>query len=209
MPSPRLYPVSMRLEGRPCLVVGGGEVASRKVRGLLAAGARVRVVAPAYPRRPAGVAWTRRRFRAADVRGAALVFACTDHPATNRRVAAVCGARAIPVNVADAPELCTFHVPAVVRRGPLLLAISTGGGSPALARRLRSRVRALLADGYAALAAEIGRLRRRALRDLPDPATRRRLLRRLAGAGVLAQLEQNGFPAAKRTLARLWSEAVR
>jgi len=199
----------MRLEGRPCLVVGGGEVAVRKVRGLLAAGARVRVVSPAFPRRPAGLVWARRRFRAADVRGAALVFACTDDPATNRRVALACRARAIPVNVADAPDLCSFQVPSVVRRGPLLLSISTGGASPALARRLRSRVARLLAEGYAALAAEIGRLRRRALRELPDPATRRRLLQRLAGAGVLAQLERRGLPAARRTLARLWSEAVR
>ncbi len=209
MRTTRLYPVSLRIDGAPCLVVGGGSVALRKVRGLIAAGARVRVVSPELPRRPSGVAWAKRRFRPADVRGMSLVFAATDDPGVNIAVAEACRREGVPVNVADAPHLCTFQVPSVVRRGALTLAVSTGGASPALARRLKRRLSDLVAVGYDRLAAEIGRLRHRAMEQVPDPDVRRRLLRKLASDEVLSRLERTGFASAKQALRRIWTEAAR
>ncbi len=209
MRSPRLYPVSLRIEGRECLVVGGGAVALRKVRGLLDAGARVRVVSPKLSARPRGVVWTRRRFRRADVLDMSLVFAATDDAKTNASVAEACRITGIPVNVADAPDLCTFQVPSVVRRGALTLAVSTGGASPALARLLKKRLADLIGVGYDHLVAEIGRLRRRALTEVPDPAARRRLLKSLASDEVRKCLEQQGISAAREALRRIWTEAAR
>lgn len=184
-------------------------MALRKVRGLAAAGARVRVVSPEMRVRPRGFAWERRRFRASDVRGMALVFAATDDPRVNLAVAVACARAQVPVNVADAPELCTFQVPSVVRKGPLTVSISTGGASPALARRLKRRVSRLLQTRYDRLAVEIGKLRRRALAEVADAAARRRLLRSLASDEILARLERGGFADARRTLHRLWREAAR
>lgn len=184
-------------------------MALRKIRGLIAAGARVRVVSPDLPVRPRGVSWTRRRFRAHDVRGMALVFAATNDPDANLAVATACRRSGVPVNVAGAPELCTFHVPSVVRRGPLTLAISTGGASPALARRLKRRVADLLRTGYDRLAAEIGRLRRKAMEEVPDPSSRRRLLKRLASDQVLSRLEGGGLAEARKALDRIWREETR
>lgn len=184
-------------------------MALRKVRGLLDAGARVRVVSPELAARPRGVAWTRRRFRVADVRGMSLVFAATDDAGVNAAVAEACRREAIPVNVADAPRLCTFQVPSVVRRGALTLAVSTGGASPALARRLKRRLADLVGVGYDRLAAEIGRLRVRALKQVPDAAARRRLLKKLASDDVLSRLERGGFASAREALRRIWSEAAR
>lgn len=184
-------------------------MALRKVRGLLAAGAHVRVVSPKLSARPRGVVWTRRRFRRADVRGMSLVFAATDDAKTNASVAEACRVTGIPVNVADSPELCTFQVPSVVRRGALTLAVSTGGASPALARRLKRRLADLVGVGYDRLAAEIGRLRMRALTQVPDAAARRRLLKKLASEDVLSRLERGGFASARQALRLIWSEASR
>jgi len=161
---PRLYPIFLNLKNRPCLVVGGGPVALRKARGLRRAGARVTVVAPTLVpgfRRLKGVAVRRRPFQLADVGKNALVFAATDRPAVNRRVAALGRRRRVWVNVADASAPGDFHVPAVARRGAIALALSTGGASPALAKSLAKRLKGALTPARAALAR-----RRHALRAI-------------------------------------------
>jgi uroporphyrin-III C-methyltransferase/precorrin-2 dehydrogenase/sirohydrochlorin ferrochelatase len=138
-----VYPVTLGLRGRPVLVVGGGEVALRKIEGLLAEGARVTVVAPAAVpavddlARRGAIELRRRPHRAGDVPGFALVFAATDDRAVNARVFQEARDAGIWVNVADDPDLCTFHLPARLRRGALQLAIASGGGAPFVARRLR------------------------------------------------------------------------
>jgi uroporphyrin-III C-methyltransferase/precorrin-2 dehydrogenase/sirohydrochlorin ferrochelatase len=138
-----LYPVMLNLRGRPTLVVGGGEVALRKVEGLLAEGARLTVIAPevvaaidALARRGA-LELKRRPYRQGDVAGFAIVFAATDDRQVNAQVSAEAQAAALWVNVADDPELCTFHLPARVHRGALQLAIASEGGAPFAVRRLR------------------------------------------------------------------------
>jgi siroheme synthase-like protein len=136
----------LRLDGKKCLVVGGGQVATRKVQRLAATGAEVTVVAPDLsPELAAMVAsgrvgWEQRAYQKKDLDGAALVFAATDRHTVNAAVGRDCEQSNIPVNLADDPVGSTFQVPAVVERQDLLLAISTGGRSPAFARQLRQEL---------------------------------------------------------------------
>jgi len=152
------YPVFLELGGRRCLVVGGGEVAAGKVRGLLEAGAQVTVVAPRLAESLRGLLeagklrHTPREYREADLEGHELCFVATDDGLVNGRVAADCRRRGIWVNAADDPANCDFILPAVVRRGEVVVAASTGGASPALARRLREELTAFLDEDYAPLA---------------------------------------------------------
>ena len=138
-----LYPIYLDLEDRACLVVGGGRVALRKVKGLLEAGARIRVVAknalPELRDLAAGgkIVLVERPFEAADAGDEWLVFCATDDESVNRSVFEAAEAAHIPANVADVPHLCRFHVPSRYKGGRLQAALSTGGGSPALARKLR------------------------------------------------------------------------
>jgi len=119
------------------VVVGGGRVAARKTAGLVEAGARVRVIAPRALPEIEAHRIDRRRYRSGDLHGAVLAFAATNDRAVNHAVALEARRRGIPVNVADAAAECTFLVPARIRRGELQIAVSTGGKSPRLARRLR------------------------------------------------------------------------
>jgi siroheme synthase-like protein len=153
-----VYPVVLRLEGRRCLVVGGGKVARRKVEGLLAAGAVVTVVAPrvdpaidAVPE----VAVERRPYRSEDVAGCWLVFAATDDPGVQQAVFDDGQRAGIWVNAADDPERCAFFLPAILRREPVVLAVSTEGRSPALAAWLRDRAAAMLPDQLEHVAAQL------------------------------------------------------
>jgi siroheme synthase-like protein len=148
------YPVNLVLAGRPCLVVGGGRVAARKLEGLVACGAVVHVVAPRVDDtvRAQRVTWEERAYRAADIAGRRLVITATDDPAVNQAVFDDCEAAGIWVNSADDPDRCTFTLPAVVRRGPVLVTASTGGHSPALASWLRGRLEQEIGEEYAVLA---------------------------------------------------------
>jgi precorrin-2 dehydrogenase/sirohydrochlorin ferrochelatase len=159
------YPAFLDLQGRLCVVVGGGQVAERKVSGLLECGARVRLIAPeASPTLEAWakegrVGWEGRPYREGDLAGAFLAIAATDAPEVNEAVAGEAAARRVLLNVADVPRLCTFIAPAVIRRGKVTLAVSTGGLSPALARRLRQELEQSRALQYADLAELVSQLR--------------------------------------------------
>jgi len=149
------------LEGRRCLVVGGGTVGLEKASGLLAAGARVTVVSPELhdDLRALGVEWKPRRYRKGDLKGAFLVIAATSDRAVNERVHRDAEERGMLCNVADVPDLCNFILPAVHREGPIAIAVSTGGASPALAKRLRSQIAELVRPEHADLAEELRALR--------------------------------------------------
>ena len=153
-----LYPVNLVLAGRPCLVVGGGTVAARKVAGLLAAGAVVTVVAPEVTDevRAAGVTVVERSYRPADVAGMWLVITATDDPTVNQAVQADGDAGGVWVNAADDPASCSFILPAVVRQGPVMVTVSTSGYSPALATWLKGHVSAELGPEVAVLAGMLG-----------------------------------------------------
>lgn len=151
------YPVMLDLEGRVCLVVGGGAVAARKISGLLDAGARVTVVSPALApavldiARDGRLRWWPREYAEGDVAGFALVMVATDDESVNGRVAAEARERSVWVNCADDPARCDFILPSVLRRGPLTVAVSTGGASPTVAHMVREELEAALPPDYAAL----------------------------------------------------------
>jgi precorrin-2 dehydrogenase/sirohydrochlorin ferrochelatase len=142
----KTYPLFALIEDRACLVVGGGAVGERKVRDLLAAGAKVTVVSRVLTPGLAELAAQERfafiqgDFTPKHLDGMMLVVGATDDMMVNQQVSAAAQARGLLVNIVDAPELCTFIVPAQVRRGPLTIAVSTGGASPALARRVREEL---------------------------------------------------------------------
>ena len=148
------YPVNLVLDGRPCLVVGGGTVAVRKVEGLLACGAEVTVVAPRVDdalRGLPGVTVAERPWRPGDLGGMWLVIAATDDPAVNRAVYEEGQRVGVWVNGADDPANCSFTLPSVVRRGDLQVTVSTGGRSPALATWLRRRLEHEIGPEYGVL----------------------------------------------------------
>jgi siroheme synthase-like protein len=170
-----LYMACLDLAGRRCLVVGGGRVGAEKASGLLACGARVTVVSPELrgPFETLEVEWRAGCYRRADLEGMFLVIAATALPDVNRRVHRDAEARGMLCNVADVPELCNFILPAVHREGPITVAVSTGGASPALAKRLRSQFAGLLGPRHAALALELEALRPEVKRRFPTYEQRR------------------------------------
>jgi precorrin-2 dehydrogenase/sirohydrochlorin ferrochelatase len=148
-----LYPVNLLLSGRPCLVVGGGAVAVGKARGLLDAGAAVHVVAPSVSEEMRGlpVTWEERPYEAGEVAAYDLAITATDDAAVNRRVYEDGVAARVWVNSADDPANCTFTLPARIRRGALLVTVSTGGQSPAVATWVRRQLETQLGPEYATL----------------------------------------------------------
>jgi siroheme synthase, N-terminal domain len=149
----------MTIRERLCVVVGGGEVGARKVSLLLEAGGHVRVVAPRLCKTLDGLAacgrvsYRQGTFEACDLTGAHLVIAATPDPEVNRQVSELAKGRQIPVNVVDQPALCTFIMPAVIDRSPVLVAISTGGAAPVLARLIRGHLEGLIPTAFGRLAA--------------------------------------------------------
>lgn len=159
------YPVFLEMAGRPVVVIGGGDVALRKVRGLLEAGARVTVVSPGLvpelaTLRDAGrIRCVGREYRPGDLAGYTLAVVATDDGAVNAAVAQEGRQRGVWINAVDDPQNCDFIMPAVVRRGELVIAISTGGGSPALARKLREELEARFVGDYALLLELVAQVR--------------------------------------------------
>ena len=167
------FPMFVELEAKPCLVVGGGEIAARKAAVLRSFGAEVTVVAPEMNGRDAR--WVRRGFEDRDVEGQTLVVAATDDVALNRHVSELCKARGIPVNVVDDPKNCTFVFPAIFRKGPIVAAVSSGGASPVAAKLVRDRIGRLVPDEFAAAVADQGARREELKRKYPDPQERKRI----------------------------------
>ena len=174
------------LEGRRCLVVGGGSVALEKVRGLVACGARVTVVAPEVEPElfELPVQVHRRGYLRVDLAGRFLVVVATSDEALNARIAAHAEEENLLCNVVDTPDLCTFILPAVHRQGPIAVAVSTGGTSPALAQRIRDEVARIVGPEYADLAHQLERLRPWAKRNLPTYEDRREYFQRLVAKAL-------------------------
>jgi len=160
------YPVFLDLTDRPCGVIGGGAVAERKVEALLAAGARVTVVSPALTpplqalAHAGRVRHVGRDYRAGDLAGQQLAFVATDDGAVNGAVAADARALGIWLNAADDPQHCSFILPSVLRRGPLQVAVATGGASPALSRAIREELEGYFTEEYGGLAELAAEVRR-------------------------------------------------
>jgi precorrin-2 dehydrogenase/sirohydrochlorin ferrochelatase len=167
------YIACLRLTGRRCVVVGGGEVGLEKVEGLLACDGRVVLIAPeAVPEleqlaAEGSIEWLRRDYRAGDLEHTFIAIAATDDTAVNIRVYEDAERRAMLVNVVDVPPLCNFILPAIVRTGPLAIAISTAGASPALAKRIKRQIAEEFGEPYARLAVMLNDARGWAKRTLP------------------------------------------
>jgi precorrin-2 dehydrogenase/sirohydrochlorin ferrochelatase len=195
------YPAFIDLGGKPCVVVGGGRVAERKVSALLEAGAGVTVVTPALTRGLSGkssageIGHRARRFRPSDLRGVFLVIAATDSEEENRRISQAAGEAGVPlVNVVDMPEHCGFIVPATVKRGPLTIAVSTSGASPAMARAIREELQESYGPAFGKYLGVLRKERARALREMEDPKERERFLKSLVSGEVLDALRQGKQP---------------
>jgi len=185
-----LFPIFLKLTGRPCIVIGAGNLAESKIESLLAAHARVIVIAPSANARitslaDAGeIALQLRTYTPGDLAGQFLAVAATDDPAVNRAVFAEAEDSGVLINAVDDPPFCDFYFPSVVRRGDLQIAISTAGASPALAQRLRKEINELLPLDTGDWLAELGNLRREVLQMEPLNPARNELLHQLASREV-------------------------
>lgn len=180
------YAVSLNLVNKKCLVVGGGRVAERKVKSLLECKAKVVVISPEVTDELKKLAdegkidYQAREYTVEDLDEVFIAISATNCQELNRRVAGDCFARNIPINAVDDPEYCSFIVPAVVRRGDLTISISTGGKSPALAKKIRQELEQQYGNEYATLLQYLGQVREQVLEKIPDQAQREKVFRCLA-----------------------------
>jgi siroheme synthase-like protein len=198
----RYYPVYLSLEGRPCVVVGGGPVAEGKVEGLLEAGARVTVVSPALSARLAElresgrIAHSARPYRRGDLAGAFLAIGGTDDRSVNREIWEEAVEAGVLLNLVDDPPRCGFIAPSIVRRGDLAIAISTGGKAPVLAVRLRERIERLVGEEHARFLELAGRFRAPLAERCPSFDERKERWYRLVDSDVLDLLRRGEGSAA-------------
>jgi precorrin-2 dehydrogenase/sirohydrochlorin ferrochelatase len=182
MKTAKLFPMFLKLSGRPCLVVGAGAIAESKIASLLEAGGRLCVVAPeATPQvrswaKSNDIEWHQRTFEPRDLEGVFLVVAATSSMELHERVFEEATRRGVLCNIVDVPPLCDFYYPAVVQRGALQIAISTSGQSPALAQRLRKQLEEQFGPEYEEWLAQLGEARDKLQSASLGPEERKRLL---------------------------------
>jgi len=189
-----LYPVNLRLAGKSCLVIGGGRVGLRKIRTLLVCGARVTVISPEVVdsvqqlSTEGKIKLHRRPYLEGDLAGAFLVFAVTNNHLVQDRIAREAAERRVLLNIVDDPERCDFHVPAQIRRGELMLTVSTGGASPALAKLIREQLGEQFDGEYAAIVDLFARIREIVLGGSDDSDANRLLFERLLKADLVGHV---------------------
>jgi siroheme synthase-like protein len=189
------YPVLLKLEGKRCVVIGGGTETEQRVQGLLEAGAQVTLIAPAASPEIAQLAsvgriqWIAREYRAGDLTGAFLAVACPADRSRNAEIWAEAEARGIPSNATDDGPHCTFIFPAIHRQGDLVVAVSSGGKSPALASRIRDRIAGDLGPEVAEFLDLLGQLRPEVTARFPSFERRREIWYRLVDSEALHELQ--------------------
>jgi len=209
----KTYPISLVIAGRAVLVVGGGEVAVRKIRGLLECDAQLTVVAPQIVpelrelSEESACTWVEKSYESSDLEGIELVFACTNDEEVNRRISKDAAQRRLPVNVADRPELCTFFLPSVLRRGNLSIAVSTDGSSPLTARLIRESLEPRVDDEMGVFLELLQSWRPRILATLPADR-RRHFWERAHDGQVYEYLKLGQLDEAEATLVRLYEEML-
>jgi siroheme synthase-like protein len=198
------YPVYLNLKNRRVLLVGGGKIGLQKLTNLLRGEASVHLVAPeVLPgirrlARDGKIKWSARSYKTTDMRGAALAIAATDDSRLQKRIAADARARGVWVNIVDVPALCGFIAPAIVRRGKIQVAISTGGAAPALAKHLRGKMEAVLGPEHAEFAALVEKWRP-AILKMPRKA-RARFWKRAVTDDFMSDIRTHGIARAERRL---------
>jgi precorrin-2 dehydrogenase / sirohydrochlorin ferrochelatase len=205
----RYYPICLDIKDRLCLVVGGGQVGTRKVRTLLDCGARVTVVSPEGTPELAAladqgrVAWERRDYQSADQAGAFLVIGATDLEALNSRIHQEAEAAGRLCNIADQPERCNFVLPAIIQQGDLMIAVSTSGKSPAFAKHLRRLLEAQFGPEYAIFLDLMGAVRQRLLAQAHAPEAHKPIFEQLIARGLLEMIRSDDRPGIDQVLAEV------
>ncbi len=208
-----LLPIFLDLKDKPCLVIGGGEIATRKVATLRRAGAPVRLIAPTLTAAlraqvgDGGVTHLARSFAEGDLEGVHLVIAATDDRAVNSRVAELAHGAGIPVNVVDQPDDCSFIMPSIIDRSPVIIAVSTAKASPVLARLLRTRLESMIPAGYGGLARLCRRYRDAVKERFSDQRDRRRFWDRVLQGGVAERVFAGHMEEANAALERELGQA--
>lgn len=202
------YPIYLDIENRDVVVIGGGNVCARKVETMMKYGARVTVVSPEFTDEI--LQWAsegcinlkRKRYDHSDLQAANIVIASTDDQSVNEQIAADCRARRIPVNVVDVTPLCEFIIPAIVEKGSVQIAVSTGGKSPALARTLKEDLQRMIGPEYAEVNDLMATLRDGAKKVLPTDIDRKHFFDGIIAAGLLDLLRAGKRAEARETIIR-------
>jgi len=207
----KYYPILLNIQDKKCLVVGGGNVAWRKVCSLKEAGARVTVVSPKFcpeMENETGIERIQQKYEEGFLNGAWVVIASTDDEEVNKKIYYDAAKKGILVNVVDRPEFCSFIVPATINRGDLSISISTGGASPALARNIRESLEKQFGDEYSEFAKLLSETRRKILSEISDESIRRDILQRIAGLDMLDVVKEKGISEAKKKILAIISEKI-
>ncbi|HSP35032.1 MAG TPA: bifunctional precorrin-2 dehydrogenase/sirohydrochlorin ferrochelatase [Thermoanaerobaculia bacterium] len=202
------YPIYLDIEGRNVVIIGGGNVCARKAETMMNYGARVTVVSPEFTGEiekwaAEGCLQTRRkRYEESDLDDANIVIASTDDERVNTQIATDCRRRRIPVNVVDVTPLCEFIVPAIIEKGSIQIAVSTGGRSPAVARTLKEDLQRAIGPEYDEVNRVLGSLREAAKKTLPTDIDRKRFFDGIIAKGILELLRNGRRRDAYETIAR-------
>ena len=209
------YPVYLDIRDRNCLVVGGGSVGTRKASTLLDCGAAVTVVGPILSERLQSLSGTEsltiesRAYRASDLDGMFLVIGATDDRQLNQRISRDARHRGVLCNIADEPESCSFILPSVIRRGDLVISISTSGSSPAMAKKLRIELESQFGDEYVDFLKLMGAIRHRLLRRTTSPASHKEMFEELIQSDLLDLVRQDRHQDIDRLLQRVLGKSYR
>ncbi|RME67406.1 MAG: bifunctional precorrin-2 dehydrogenase/sirohydrochlorin ferrochelatase, partial [Nitrospirae bacterium] len=203
------------IKGRRCVVIGGGKVAERKVLSLLGSEAEVTVISPKLTeclealKRLGRISHIPRAYQKGDLEGAFIAIVATDEEDVNIQASEEAHALGVPVNVVDRPELCSFIVPSVLRRGPLVVAISTSGTSPAMARNLRRFIEDELPEGIEEVLLYLSELRQKVQSLIPEPTKRKTILERVASEDVIKILKEEGPSRARDLIKEVFETETR
>lgn len=193
----RYYPVNLDIRNRDCLVVGGGSVGKRKILTLLECGARVTAVSPKISDEIKGlskehpIAVRERKYSPSDLKGMLLVIGATDNEEVNQQISEDAAKAGILCNIVDRPQECTFVLPAIVKQGDLIIAISTSGKSPAFAKRLRQRLSGEFGPEYGKFLDVMGAIRQKLLQKGKSPEEHKQIFERLIEEGLLKLVRHN------------------
>jgi siroheme synthase-like protein len=203
-----ILPIALKVKGKKCVVVGGGEVAAQKVKQLLECSASVIIVSPNLCLELEKLAaegriqWLPKRYEPSVLDGAFLTFACTDDQQVNRQVFADCDACGILCNVVDVPELCHFYMPSILRRGDLVITVSTSGNSPAFAKKVRLFLESLIGDEFGLLVELLGELKEEIRSRLKTIEQRRQFIELIWKSDVWRYLREENWDMARECLRR-------
>jgi precorrin-2 dehydrogenase/sirohydrochlorin ferrochelatase len=193
------YPINLNIAGQLCVVIGGGAVATRKITSLLLCDARVRVISPEISPEikllidKNNLEWVPRFYMTGDLQEAILAFALTDSPEVQCQIATEAKEQGIPVNIADDPGACTFQTAATIRRGELLITISTGGGSPALAATIRKELELRYGPEYGELVKLLSEIRQLTIGQDSSQEQHKLLFTRILQTNILSLLKRKDW----------------